>query len=252
MRLCSRQLVDWMGALAVATLPLAAPVARAGENPGAPPGLARIRILWSSVDLQPQCHVNVGTVEDEVRRIFRGMDIEVDWSISRGATSVSPGDLSIVALLRDPGRPEIMGATHRGSLTAWVYCSSTALALGVDAKKPLSALPLGRALGRVVAHEVVHMLAPAEPHRFEGLMVARWRQELTEPWLSADVLTRRAVRERFLLAEPASDLVESSSDPESTTRLVVLESPQSAGPTTFLSAWRRRRGVHRSWRRSRG
>jgi hypothetical protein len=54
----------------------------------------------------------------------------------------------------------------------WVFHESLRLALGLDQGPlpPRDRDALGRALGRVVAHEVIHAIAPEAPHAGTGLM----------------------------------------------------------------------------------
>jgi hypothetical protein len=78
-----------------------------------------------------------------------------------------------------------MGAAIGGY--AFIFYPMIRQALGLDGvqdlRRDLKATNLlGRALGRVVAHEVVHIIAPGYPHRVEGLMCSS---------LSKQALTRR-------------------------------------------------------------
>jgi hypothetical protein len=180
--------------------------AQAESLEAAPP---RIRILWTSVEQSPACPLDAATVEDEVRRIFRDIGVEIDWSVPRGAVETSAGDLRVIAVFSDAARrPRVLGSTTRGSREAWVYCSPIARSLGVNpAATAATVLPLSRAVARVAAHEVVHMLAPWHPHTEQGLMAAHWdRAELKGPRLVVDSQTRFAVLERLVptAAGPAS------------------------------------------------
>ena len=50
-------------------------------------------------------------------------------------------------------------------------------------------------MGRVVAHEIVHALAPSLPHAVQGLMASRWApSRLLDPILEADAATRLAIQ----------------------------------------------------------
>ena len=76
-----------------------------------------------------------------------------------------------------------------------MFCAAIKEALGLDDLRGRPSLLLSRALGRVAAHEITHVLAPAFGHSAAGLMRARWRQEtLRDDLLCADAATSRAVR----------------------------------------------------------
>jgi hypothetical protein len=54
---------------------------------------------------------------------------------------------------------------------------------------------LARALGRIVAHEAVHVLLPHHPHAARGVMNARWsRSFLVRAKLRLDPLIAEALR----------------------------------------------------------
>jgi hypothetical protein len=59
----------------------------------------------------------------------------------------------------------------------YVFFPDIMLALGIDPnsrsmREPLAMNRIARAIGRVVAHEVVHIVAPSLPHTNEGVMSA--------------------------------------------------------------------------------
>jgi hypothetical protein len=96
-----------------------------------------------------------------------------------------------------------MGATHRAPGAAraiWVYAAGVASTLGLGTgPAPHWSLPqrheFGRALGRVVAHELVHAIAPARPHVKGGLMAAQMgRALLLDPHIAIDGATSEAFR----------------------------------------------------------
>jgi hypothetical protein len=129
------------------------------------------------------------------------------------------GEIGVILLRSMAGSGagrHVMGATRShqpGNATVWVYLEDVASAVGLagrglESGSGLDRAVFGRALGRVVAHEIVHTLLPERPHDSAGLMSASLgRHELTtfalrtHPGLLADV--RRAGRNR--LAENTHD-----------------------------------------------
>jgi len=71
----------------------------------------------------------------------------------------------------------VMGGTRGGapSRTTWIYLSNVIWALGLDDKGPRrlslqEEAQVARAVGRVVAHEIIHVVAPEVAHHNGGLM----------------------------------------------------------------------------------
>ena len=185
-----------LGALVVMTLLHTTEAAPAGGAVATPSMGRRVGVLWIGADLQSQCSLDVQRVEREVRRIFGGMGVEIDWKVPAASTVQQGAEIMVVALPADPlKRTRLMGATTHGSSTVWVYCSAVARALELDPQAPGSTPVMSQAIGRVVAHELVHALAPGLPHSVQGLMAVRWaRSRLLDPVLEADAATRLAIR----------------------------------------------------------
>ena len=145
-------------------------------------------------------------------------DILAGYGVCAEVTRGSPASVRTskeigVVLLRSMGGSgagrHILGATRSRDLrnaTVWVYFDEVASALGL-ARRPTESWSarergaLGRALGRVAAHEIVHALLPERPHDRAGLMSPSFGpRELTtssldtHPGLRADM--RRAGPER--------------------------------------------------------
>lgn len=114
----------------------------------------------------------------EVEAVFRPLGIEIVSRLANGPSEA--GELNVVLLSRDPAhdRRHTMGRVNRETGTAlWIYTGMVRELLGL-------AWPSGRnkiweerrdyprALGRVVAHEIVHVLVPGQPHALSGLMEA--------------------------------------------------------------------------------
>jgi hypothetical protein len=103
------------------------------------------------------------------------------WRRSRPDAETDPDELRVV-LLRSigvGGDEGALGSTARRGLvpTIWVYVPTVALALGLELEAVATSLDaqrlVGLALGRVVAHEIVHVLAPDVGHGGASVMRPR-------------------------------------------------------------------------------
>lgn len=122
----------------------------------------------------------------EVSRIWRPYGVEVDWTRSNPQ---APTGARLVVLVRvveridTPGVPVAMplGAVVRvnGRMRRVIYVSRPAIdELIQPARRDLHAamreLVFGRLAGRVIAHELGHLLLDSAAHSTEGLMRARF------------------------------------------------------------------------------
>ncbi len=126
-----------------------------------------------------------GPVSGEVSRIFREeVGVRIRWERGHSDTVFGDGDgldIPVILLPEDPmaarASRRVMGLVPRGAngvRVVWVFLASVRWTLGQDPKSaallPRERYELGLALARVVAHEVVHAVAPEEPHTSSGLM----------------------------------------------------------------------------------
>jgi hypothetical protein len=115
----------------------------------------------------------------EVRSVFR--EIGVDARVVRAA----PGRpieatggvvVPVIARRRQPpalGRARIMGLVvrdHAAPSPVWIFVDNIVSTLRTREGFATDSRELGVAMGRVVAHEVIHALAPRHPHARTGLM----------------------------------------------------------------------------------
>lgn len=123
-------------------------------------------------------------MEQEVASIFRAMGVRVTWT--RGGLGTLYGqaqvpEIPVILLARDPAptrrNQRVMGLVIRDQeprRAIWLFLDNVQWTLGQrPGRMGLSkreTVELGRALARVVAHEVVHAIAPEEPHAQAGLM----------------------------------------------------------------------------------
>jgi hypothetical protein len=178
----------------VAALVLAAVVASPGaamdrQGPVSPPaghgaivpGRGIVLVWFDVLGLMPQGFTEAA---EEVGAIFRDTGIEVRWRA--GGPGVTYGDgpwpeLPVILLTADPLRARrdrnVMGLVvrdHRPPFPIWAFVEPIRGVLGFG-KPHRVLLPserprLARAVGRVVAHELIHVLAPDHPHDRNGLM----------------------------------------------------------------------------------
>jgi len=157
-----------------------------------------------------------------------GIRLSVRWVDVHAVTTAS--ELTVILLPQRPAAsrlsPEAMGATSIGSgspRTVVVFAADVARTLGLTSPAPswsmLQRLHFGVALGRVVVHELVHVLIPAQPHVREGLMAATLSgAQLRGPTPPIAPATAQALRSA--LGEPLPSAPASPSDvaQEGTTR----------------------------------
>jgi len=177
----------------------------AGSAPAQDAGPRRVGVLWFAGTLGAECPVDDALVAEEVRRIYRHMGIEIEWTTVREGDVENHGELIVTGVAANPlPRPSVMGSVDRDSNTAWVYCIVIESALGLRSPDPRESPLLSRAVGRVVAHEIAHVLAPRFGHSARGLMRGQWREAtLRDDHLVADASTREAVRTRLFAREAA-------------------------------------------------
>ena len=139
-----------------------------------------LRLVW--VD---PTGIGVGAeaaARDEARSLLQKMGATVSWRRGDAGELARPGEVRVILLDRTAaklGKP-VLGATPPRFEIApfvWVHVRSVRAVIGLDARGPaftmvaVASRDLSLALGRVVAHELVHALAPSVPHG-TGLMSA--------------------------------------------------------------------------------
>lgn len=131
-------------------------------------------------------------IEVKVRR--RPPDEELDRP-QEIALALVPGPTST------PRGADVLGAVLRTPMAqpiAWIHLRAIRRTLGhspeTGAALPMETRELALAIGRVAAHEVVHLVLPGHPHTATGLMAERLgRAALTGSSIHLDLATRQAV-----------------------------------------------------------
>lgn len=149
----------------------------------------------------PHSARSVFEMKNELRTILDGAGLELDWRSPEEAAQVNVENLVVVrfngtcilepvAYLYDERGPLAFTHTSAGELLPFseVECDTVTASMrsamaGGDYKK--ADLLLGRALGRVVAHELVHMLTKSADHSHSGIE----KKALSGSELIADHLT---------------------------------------------------------------
>jgi hypothetical protein len=150
--------------------------------PAAPPLAASpvLRLVW--VD---PTGVGVGAeavARDEARSLLRKMGATVSWRRGDARELARPEEVRVILLDRTAASfgKAVLGATPPRFDVApfvWVHVPSVRGVIGLDPRgsvftlSPPASRALAIALGRVVAHELVHAIAPSVPHG-TGLMSA--------------------------------------------------------------------------------
>ncbi len=145
---------------------------------------AQLVLVW--YDGQGFISSYFGSMAGEVERTFGDTGIKIAWRNGDEPGAFEPGLvpsvlLPVVLVDREPtvwGLGEsVMGATMgrpEERQAIYIFVPNVIRTLGLDfhggIESPKGGHQLARALGRILAHEVVHAVAPVHPHRTSGIM----------------------------------------------------------------------------------
>jgi len=195
---------------------------------------SRVRIglevgLVSFVELPPAA---LATLETEAGAILSPSGTDLRFSSRAPGDEIGPREVPLILMngehpVRGGGGAVLGGVERRARLpSAWVYVPAVERVIGTT-RSPRSMdlaaqRALGLALGRVVAHELVHAMAPARAHVATGFMGAEWNRDSllggrpcldaasaaawrggVRRWLSNESDTRRVARRRSSPPEPS-------------------------------------------------
>jgi len=125
----------------------------------------------------------------EVHSLFNPLGVRIDWK--QGQAGPIPGphggsaDPAEILVILSPSEPlglglsrDVMGAVLGQEVprrAIYLFFPAVARTLGFRSngetvRQPKWVRDLGRSLGRVLAHELVHAIAPEQPHAVDGLM----------------------------------------------------------------------------------
>jgi hypothetical protein len=180
-----------------------------------PDGRPRIDLVW--FDPLNALPVSPAGVAGEVQQVFADLGVETTWAAGSPDHPTMPPQINVVFLSAMPSPllpANLLGVVSAAqhARTVWVVIGNVMRTVGVDPEAGTltrrEAAAVARALGRVVAHEVVHLAAPRLTHTRGGLMQASLdRAALVDGRLRLDTASRRAVLPALArLADPATEL----------------------------------------------
>jgi hypothetical protein len=161
----------------------------------------RLTIHWS--DPEGQFPFDKDGLVAEARALFAPLGIELDWAPAGSVVSRDHVQIILLAADRSGGRmgEHAMACVQSASgrpPAAWILVPRVRETLGLSSRSVPSDGPLlSRALARVMAHELVHLIAPQVPHAPGGLMNASLGREFLVGRIDAalDERVARAVRQ---------------------------------------------------------
>jgi hypothetical protein len=174
--------------VAVAVLSLAA-VPVGGGPARADNAAAVLRLVW--FDPADVASGSETVARAEATALLARMGATVSWRRATSPEPIQSGDIWVTLIGEGPqtaSGPLVLGATGKGHTVAsvvWVRVPNVRAALGISRTMSILALPpferrlLAVALGRVIAHEVVHARVPSLPHGTGLMSRSLTRRQLT-------------------------------------------------------------------------
>jgi hypothetical protein len=172
--------------------------ARAADGPP-----RRLTIHWS--DPEGQFPFPTDRLVAEARSLFAPLGIDLEWAPPGSVITRDHVMIVLLALDRSGGRmgAHAMACVQAGPRVqpaAWILVPRVRETLGLPRHRvPQEGVLLPRALARVMAHELVHLIAPRVPHVRGGLMSASLGRDFLVGPLDAalDGVLAQAVRAAF-------------------------------------------------------
>ncbi len=195
--------------VAVAILSLAAVPADGGTAPEAPAS-PDLRLVW--LDPSDIASGSELVARAEAAALLQRMGATVRWRRATSGEIARSDEVWIVLLGEGPPAPgaAVLGATRKHRSVApvvWVRLPNVQAAVGISRARSLPGLLpaerrlVGVALGRVIAHEVVHAVVPSLPHGTGLMSGSLSRRRLTAAWVPVEreaALALQAALERRL------------------------------------------------------
>jgi len=182
--------------LAIGVLVLAASVPPAAAAEAGP-----LRLAW--VDPSGAARGLEFFAQAEASAQLRRAGLRVSWRRARAEELARADEVRVILLDRAATRGSgtfVLGATPARAVDhphVWIHVPGIRSVLGFEVRPTPNeprARTLAVAVGRVIAHEVIHSVAPAVPHGL-GLMAPSFGcAQLTAPWIELDPGLALAVR----------------------------------------------------------
>lgn len=138
--------------------------------------LAAVSLTLVLTDVQ-RLSLDHPTLEGAVSAALADSGLELSWDATPPGAErpLDRGEVRVILLDRHPrsGRELILGSVlrqHSRTAALWVYVGDVRRVLDGGAPGRSNRLQLSVAVGRVIAHEVAHLVAPEQPHAGQGLM----------------------------------------------------------------------------------
>ena len=175
--------------------------------PAARSGRPVLRLAW--IDPADVAAGSGSAARGEAKRLLSAMGLDVSWRSARADQLAIAGEVRVILLDRAAAtarRASVLGATPRTpgeQPHLWVHVPGVRASLGLGPRDAsLAEFParcrVGVAIGRVIAHEVVHVVAPGVPHG-RGLMASRFStRDLTTGDAAVEPEVALAVRTALL------------------------------------------------------
>lgn len=151
--------------------------------------VAVLRLVW--FDPSDVASGTESVARAEAAALLTRMGVTVSWQRSTSAEVIRSGEIWVTLIGEGPqpaSGPLVLGATSRGQSVAsvvWVRVPNVRAALGISRTRSVMALtPIERralavAIGRVIAHEVVHARVPSIRHGTGLMSGSLSRRQLT-------------------------------------------------------------------------
>jgi hypothetical protein len=181
---------------------------------GATAKRSALRLVW--VDMRGAARTVRPAAMAETATLLNAAGLDVTWQTAGGLQRAVRDEEVLVVVL--PGTPsslprDVMGTAHPGvpgARAVWVFLSGVRQALGYSTQSgimpPGETANVGRAIGRVIVHEIVHLTAPDRPHEATGLMAPRLgRGILIQAHIDLDPELNRVLHRAAQIGAPVED-----------------------------------------------
>jgi hypothetical protein len=162
-----------------------------------------VHLVW--IDVSQSVEFAFEPMAADVDSLLGKVGVDVAWTRAGPSMSVTADTFRVILLGSEGPRPwgkhPVMGSVMPGPSpppTVWIDLPNVLSALGLQkgaSQTFFEKRDIGRALARVIVHELVHVVLPARPHSRSGLLAAQlgrdvllWPGTEIEPALAAPFL----------------------------------------------------------------